>query len=307
LKDGFARLDPEHKLFKQLAEQPPLWWKNICNNKKLYIDVRKDNTLDVYFNGGKIINLKYTDSYQGSIHFKYIPLTSRAEYVPFRISNDRIEIITDELAFADINNFDPDAVASIQNSISKYFSSASEKGIQAQFVLAHNSSFIDTEFQYTSEDKGKRFDLIWVDINTRKLFVVELKSVKNPELNFDEQSRNSKSYKKIDSQLTSYKSFIKENKRNMEKYYQKVFHIKKKLGILPEGLRIENSLEGFTFEEQPILLIGDCTQAWIKDNSARLDAALTNIAFACFYQGKETRNFHIPEKTQGNRHILPLT
>ena len=116
LKDGFARLDPEHILFKQLAKQQPVWWQNICKNTHLYIDVRKNNSLDVYYNGGKIIDLSYSKYFQGSIHFKYIPVTSKNNYVPFLFSEGTIGIDKDKLDFIDLDNFSPEKMRRFKNS-----------------------------------------------------------------------------------------------------------------------------------------------------------------------------------------------
>jgi hypothetical protein len=303
LKDGFARLDPEHVLFKKLIKEQPGWWQNICKNKSIYIDVRKDNSLDVYYNGGKIIDLSYTNNFQGSIHFKYIPIKSRNNYVPFLFSEGKIRVDKDKLDFIDLDNFSPEIISEIQKLVSNYYPANSEKGIQAELVLK-NSYFIDSEFQFDHKEKDIRFDLVWVDIGLRKLFVVELKTTKDTRLYFDERSRDNKIYNKIDSQLSEYRDFIKEHKLDLFEYYQKVFIIKKRLQILPEGFSELNSLDDFEFEEKPILLVGDCTQNWIKENSERIDAKLQGIAYACFYQGEKTRTFRIPPKNQGNKHIL---
>ena len=303
MKDGFARLDPEHILFKQLAKEQPVWWQNICKNTHLYIDVRKNNSLDVYYNGGKIIDLSYSKYFQGSIHFKYIPVTSKNNYVPFLFSEGTIGIDKDKLDFIDLDNFSPEKMSEIQKLVSNYYPASSEKGIQAEFLL-NNSSFIDSELQFKHKEKDFRFDLVWVDTGRNKLFVVELKTTKDSRLYFNERSRNSKKYDKIDAQLTEYRDFIKEHKLDLIEYYKKVLIIKKQLQILPEGLKNLNSLENFELEEKPILLVGDCTENWIERNSKRIDAKLQDIAYACFYQGKTTRTFRIPLKNEGNKHIL---
>ncbi len=76
------KLDVGNKLFLELKSNPPTWWENLLRDEDLYIEIRKDNYIDVYFNGGGIIRkLKFTrGEYSGSIHFKYL-LSDKAEYI----------------------------------------------------------------------------------------------------------------------------------------------------------------------------------------------------------------------------------
>jgi hypothetical protein len=284
---AFSKLDPEHKLFKELSEQKPIWWQNIVRNKNIYVEVRKDNYINVYFNGGAILKLSYTNGFKGKIHFEYIPLKPRKSqntYIPFTFSDNYLEIDTSKVDFAKVDNFSDNGISAFQKRIGKFFPPSSEKGMQADFVLK-NSAFLDTEFQYKGDI---RFDLVWADVKLRKLYVVELKTIGDPRLYVD----------KIYVQLKKYRDFIQDHSQDLLSHYKRVFSVKKKLRVLPEGFRGLNSLDGFMFEERPILLIGDCTQAWIDDNSDRLNKAIRNIAYGCFYQGKNTRLFDIPRRTK---------
>ena len=311
MDDKFSKLDPEHKLFRQLLQKKPIWWQNIVKNvknKTLYVEIRKDNYIDVYYNGGAILHrLSYTNGFKGSIHFEYIPLIMQGKnsYIPFDFSDDNIKIDTTDLSISeDINNFSANGISKFQKRIGMFFSPISEKGIQADFVL-NNSGFLDTEFEYKTAKGNIRFDLIWVDIRLHKLFVVELKTINDPRLYFNDRSRDSKDYDKIDDQLNKYREFIREQSQNLLLYYEKVFIIKKQLGILPDGLNEVGSLSGFGFEERPILLIGDCNQIWIKDNHKRLNDFIKHTTYGCFYQGKGTREFKIPKKPTGNKFVWP--
>jgi len=82
LSEVFSSLDPKHKLFRNLAERKPIWWQNLVDNPDIYIDVRKDNYIDVYYNGGRVLELRFADKFKGKIHFEYIPLKSQKDYVP---------------------------------------------------------------------------------------------------------------------------------------------------------------------------------------------------------------------------------
>jgi hypothetical protein len=310
MDDKFSKLDPEHKLFRQLLQKKPIWWQNIVKsvkNKTLYVEIRKDNYIDVYYNGGAILNcLSYTDDFRGEIHFQYIPLASQRNYVPLAFLDNNIEIDMKkgEVDFAKLDNFSEDGIKAFQKRIGQFFPPSSEKGIQADFVLK-NSAFLDTEFQYKTDKGSIRFDLVWVDVELSRLFVVELKTIGDPRLYFNEDSRGSQNYDKIDAQLKKYREFIREQNQNLLSHYERLFIIKKKLGILPDELQKRDSLSGFAFEERPILLIADCVQRWIDDNRSRLDEAIKDIAYGCFYQGKNTREFKIPKKSTVTKSVWP--
>lgn len=53
-----TRLRIDHGLFKKLIKNPPLWWINLKTDSDLYIDIRKDNYLNIYHNGGSIMKLE---------------------------------------------------------------------------------------------------------------------------------------------------------------------------------------------------------------------------------------------------------
>lgn len=54
----FASLQEEHHLWKALEEKP-LWWRNILNDPELYVEVRKDNYINVYYYGGCVALIQW--------------------------------------------------------------------------------------------------------------------------------------------------------------------------------------------------------------------------------------------------------
>lgn len=68
----FASLDSQHKLFEELKETVPVWWQFIKENIKpdgFYIDIRKDNSLNVYYNGGSLLKITLSrGGIKGKIH-----------------------------------------------------------------------------------------------------------------------------------------------------------------------------------------------------------------------------------------------
>lgn len=247
------------------------------------------------------MNLTYTDKFNGEIHFEYIPLKSRQNYIPLELSDDSVRINDRDLEIISVNRFAPEELKAIQKRIRGFYPASSEKGIQASFVL-NNPQFLDSEFQYENKI---RFDLIWLDITKRKLFVVELKTIGDQRLYIGSSGAKRKNSEKIDRQLSKYRDFVVENKNELLGHYQNLFMVKKKLGILSPSLNSLDSLNGYTFEERPILLIGDCTQDWINKQKDDLNEAIQDIAYGCFYQGGATRRFSIPDGSRRNRFIFP--
>lgn len=49
----FETLKPEARIFLELNNNPH-WWKQFKEDTSLYIEVRKDNQVNVYFEGGSI-------------------------------------------------------------------------------------------------------------------------------------------------------------------------------------------------------------------------------------------------------------
>ena len=59
--DGtFASLQEEHFLWNVL-EKKPRWWANILNDPELYVEVRKDNYVNVYYYGGCIALIRWAN------------------------------------------------------------------------------------------------------------------------------------------------------------------------------------------------------------------------------------------------------
>ncbi len=294
-----TKLKVDHRLFEKLAKNPPLWWKNLIADSDLYIDIRKDNYINVYHNGGSIMKLEGAEGYKAKIHFEYIPLEREKNYLSFKFNNDAVTLEKHETI--SISNFGKGAVDKIKKRIRKFYPDNSEKGIQGKYVVKNNNLkksigfFIDTEFQYDN----KRVDMVWVDLEKKKIVLVELKTVGDERLDIEK----GQSQETIDKQLKKYYDFARNNKKDLVQYYAKIYFIRKELGILPEFVK-EESMEDFELIEKPILLVGDCTQKWIDKNATDLNKYLSNIAFGCIYHGRNTFNFQIPYKTSRNCYRL---
>jgi hypothetical protein len=283
-------LNIDNTLYEKLANNPPKWWRSIICDKDLSVQIRKDNTIDVYYNCGAIITvLKYGGGkFSGSISAKYIPLDRN--YYSYNFSgNEAAKFPDGAINPVQLNNFCQKTLKTIKGQIRQYFPKTSEKGVQSDFIR-NDSYFIDMEYEHGND---LRIDLIRLDFGLRKIVFVELKLMGNKEIYTN----------KIVEQLTKYSEYIRGNSSILIEYYKKVFEIKKKIGILSEELARKNIFD-FGILDKPLLLFGDCEQAWIDDFSGILDEKIKDVAVGCYYFGKPNCSCEIINRTKANRHIF---
>jgi len=290
-------LQQDHGLFTALKEKQPVWWSNLIADKEIWADIRKNNKINVYYRSGSIMNLWFANNdFRAEMHFEYIPIQEEKTLIPFNFTGSSLDLVRSKFQIPELNDFEPEVLKKIKKRIYKHNPAGSEKSIQASFVLKNNG-FIDTEFQHRSS----RIDLIWADRNSKTIFFVELKTIGDDRLYFGEDYNTDK--ENIAIQLKKYKKFVLENSDELLRYYQKLFRIKKYLKILPKDCDIE-SLDEYTIQEKPILLVGDCTQKWIDRNGVELNEKIKDFSYGAFYHGAKTQHFYIPEKTRGNKFIF---
>ena len=287
------QLKTDYALFQRLKNESPQWWNNLKSDPEIYIDVRKDNYLNVYYNGGSIMKLEGSKKYKAQIHYEYIPLHKDSDYLPYEFQDENIDFR--EHKPIKINNFSNVALEKIKKRIRKFNPNNSEKGIQGHYVVSNNRSsknkdgfFIDTEFMYDN----LRVDMIWVDLKSKNIALVELKTIGDERLYVDK----SQTQETIDKQLKKYYEFARKSKNTLIQYFNQVYSIKRDLGLLPSFAK-EQSLENYELIQKPILLVGDCTNEWIKKNADDINNNIKDVAFGSLYQGKSTYNFRIPYKT----------
>ncbi len=288
------QLDPQNILFETLRKQNPSWWVKMVEENDVYIEIRKDNEIDIYYNGGNIIkDLSYKNGkFNGQINYKYL-LKGKSEYIDYDFSCQKAMIKNRNINLTDVNDFDEDSLKRIKANISQYYPASSEKGIQARFRTKTNC-FVDSEFAYNSNDDKSRIDLVWIDTNNTKIVFVELKTMGNPQL-----------YNKdLTIQLGKYEGFAKKYKNQIVDYYKRLFEIKKELNILPQGLTEIASLKGYTLETKPLLLFGDCEQKWINNNAKEINERIEDVAVGVYYFGKPSYECNIISKTKRNRYIF---
>lgn len=71
----FDTLNESAKIFDELKNKKPIWWEYCKQDKSFYIELRKDNQVNVYFEGGSIIRVHYCSRHkelQTYTHYKYL-------------------------------------------------------------------------------------------------------------------------------------------------------------------------------------------------------------------------------------------
>ena len=222
----FETLNPNAPLFSELKSGKYAWWENIKQNNDLYIEIRKDNYINVYFEGGNVAKLHYCSKHkkiQAFTHRKYL-YGNGTGYVECSLDKDK------------------DLEKIIKN-IQKYYSKTkdekekgkekeewSEKYIQSQYIINYRSKYIDSEFAYKDDSFDIRVDLI--ECINGELRFVELKTIDDGRM-----LKKTDDNPEVVEQVKAYKNFISKynQKEKIVKYYQKVWEIKKDLGLtIPE-------------------------------------------------------------------------
>jgi len=224
----FSSINPNAKLFKELTTRMPNWWNLLINDNKLYIDIRKDNSINVYYFGGSIARIQFKkNDFIAKIHQKYL-----GDFEPrgkTKKGNDKFEY--DQI---DLSLFTKETIEEIKKRIRNTYlrhidsERPAEKWIQGKLVI-ENSNFIDSEFQFNKDtDIGKlRIDLI--ELISNELSFIELKGITDSRLRNDKK-RNS-NIPEIIEQMEKYQSFIKLYRTKIKEYYKNLLEIKQNLGL----------------------------------------------------------------------------
>ena len=96
----FEKLNVESALFAKLKSGKYPWWDKVKNNPNLYIDVRKDNNLNVYFEGGSVIKLHYCSRHkkiQAYTHKKYLYKEGKGYVECADMLNEKIDTIIENI------------------------------------------------------------------------------------------------------------------------------------------------------------------------------------------------------------------
>ena len=186
------------------------WWKNLVEDKSLFLGIR-DDIIHVYFRGGRILELKYSDNeFGGKTHFKYlINLTrdnEKRDYVEFKKG------LYDDVNLDDAYHDIEVDLARIKRSANTY-QGEEKKGVHE--IIMHNRNVIDTEIQLPGEDR--RIDFAALQKMDDKIGVVffEAKTYSNQEI-------RSRGRPDVLDQIEAYENILSRRKTEIEEAYKQV-------------------------------------------------------------------------------------
>lgn len=248
-KGTFTTLNPEAEIFKEIKDKQPLWWKLFLEDDELYIDIRKDNYINVYYLGGSFAKIEYKNDFIAEIHYKYLEPENPQNKTYLSINLETI---------------DKAKIAEIKRKIEKTLRGSdnehpSEKRIQGEMIV-QNSDYIDSEFQFNQDYENGILRIDLIELKHGSLSFVELKGISDNRLRNDEERNPNET--EIIKQMTMYKTFISKYKFELEDYYKKLIAIKKDLKL------ITISDTNFTINPTPKLLIAN---TYKKNTTGRVE------------------------------------
>ena len=246
----FDTLKPEARIFLELNNNPH-WWNRFKEDSSLYIEVRKDNQVNVYFEGGSIarIHCSKHKKLQVFIHHKYLGIPKPADNNLYVEYSDKIgSCLNDVLDRVK-------TVYSQKNSANGVVPKEkwSEKYIQGTLIVQSRQYHLDSEFAYNDSETSNRIDL--VRCSDGMVTFVELKRMGDNRMLHETDATPEVVY-----QMNRYKQFIEKYSSQLLEYYQKLYDIKKILELpVPESRPV-------CINPIPELLIFDC---WEKNTKGR--------------------------------------
>lgn len=247
----FDKLKMNARIFEELKKNPS-WWVKFKNNPSLYIDIRKDNQVNVYFEGGSIARIHYCSKHkklQVFTHHKYLGEPAPSKNNLYVECSDRIENICDDVMERIQTLYSQKKAEEGINAKEKW----SEKFIQGMLVINSRTVHLDTEFAYNDAQDDIRIDLI--QCRKGSLTFIELKRMDDNRMLHATDNNPEVVY-----QMKGYKDFIARYRSELLEYYKKVFDIKVQL-----GLPVPDSAPA-SINPIPELIIFD---RWVKPTSQR--------------------------------------
>jgi hypothetical protein len=255
VKDGL--LNSNHPIYNILSSKDaPVWWSNIKKDSSLYIEIRKENYLNVYYRGGCVARIKYTrgDKFEVVSHPKYLGLfdQSNPNWYKRRIKDNKVvyeAIYQDSTAW--LNSLGK--LEQLKKNVASVYSgdnegeSTSEKYIQGELIIKYRDKYLDSEFAYRMFDGQRhtiRIDL--VKIENGKIIFEELKRIKDGRLLTKDGEPE------ILTQMGNYEGFLKQNQNALTQYYRILYKTKKQLGLPVPPI---TDIDSVCVDPKPTLLI----------------------------------------------------
>ena len=266
----FDTLKKDATIFAELRKNPE-WWQHFKEDTSLYIEIRKDNQINVYFEGGSVARIHYCSKHkklQVFTHHKYLgvlPSSKSNLYIECcdylnekneKESNKKKELKEKSPKNCEIILDNIKRCYSQKNSSAGSFTKEdwSEKYIQGSLIINNRSVHLDSEFAYNDDQSKNRIDLIKC-IDGVVTFV-ELKRINDGRMLHEDDNTPLE----IVNQMERYKQFIEKYEAQLLTYYQRVYDIKMSLGLpVPDTRPVKINLT-------PELLIFD---GWEKSTEGR--------------------------------------
>ena len=247
----FDTLKPDARIFLELNNNPH-WWNRFKEDSSLYIEVRKDNQVNVYFEGGSIARIHYCSKHkklQVFIHHKYLGIPKPADNNLYVEYSDKIGSCLNDVL--DRVKTVYSQKGSIDGVVPK--EKWSEKYIQGTLIVQSRQYHLDSEFAYNDSETSNRIDL--VRCSDGMVTFVELKRMGDNRMLHETDATP-----EVVHQMNRYKQFIEKYSSQLLEYYQKLYDIKKILELpVPESRPV-------CINPIPELLIFDC---WEKNTKGR--------------------------------------
>lgn len=277
-------LDLKHRLYEILqSNKAPKWWPELKKDVELYIEIRKGNILDVYYQGGRMAEIKYNNSTQNitvTTHPKYLGYDNEYKedenYYKKSIKKDgTIEYVP---IYQDCQEWLLNKKEELKANIRKHYSGdkdgekTSEKFIQGELIINGRDKYLDSEFAhcfYVGDRNTIRIDM--VKIEDGRVVFEELKRIGDARL------RTSKGDPEIITQMNNYRIFLEKNKGVLTNYYRTLYKIKKHLGLPVPKV---DDVEKITVDPEPQLIIAHNYEKMGNKREERIKAietALLNI------------------------------
>ena len=263
----FNTLSKDATIFSELNKKHG-WWDTFKKDNSLYIEIRKDNQVNVYFEGGSIARIHYCSRHkklQVFTHHKYLGISEDKPTYP-ECSDYIGDIINNVLSLVK-KNYSQKHSADGVTPKEKW----SEKYIQSELILNSRNIHIDSEFAYKDGTNDIRIDL--VNVIDGAVTFVELKRLDDPRM-----LKSTEENPEVVEQMEGYSTFINKYSDDILKYYQRVYDIKKHLGLpLPDSYPT-------SVNKTPELLIFDRWEKSTKDREThrrRMESILKreNVTF----------------------------
>jgi len=260
IKGTFLSLNPKAKIFEEIKIQQPKWWSLLCNDKELYIEIRKDNYINVYYYGGSVAKIDYANGFVAETHQKYL-----GDDKPRGKTKKGTDIFRyDPIDLAKLNEI---KIADIKYRIKSDYlrhindENPAEKWIQGKMIKG-KSNYIDSEFQFNQDSEIGKLRIDLIELSGDVLSFVELKGI------FDSRLRNdvkrNLNEPEIIGQMGKYKLFINRYEDNIKDYYKKLIEIKQSLGLTT----VENT--NLTLNKTPKLIIANTYSKKTKQREDRI-------------------------------------